>query len=291
MADVIAADMLKRVQDRLSRRLRGLRSRPTFAPLGRFAVSIARDGRVFHVLAEDLSVTPTLAVHGEWEPHVAALLRRILRPGQRAVEAGANIGYHTVGMASAIGPAGRLDSFEPVPELRRLIELNLLANGVLDRVRLRPEALLDHGGPIAMLQDPWMAGSAHVAVEHADGRYARRIDAIATTLDSALAGDDGRPVDLIRLDIEGTEMLALRGAQAVLARSPRLRLVFEWSPIMLASRCDPAREAAWLAEQGFRFWRILRGGPPWRRFTLSPVDATALPRLPHGELLASRDDP
>jgi FkbM family methyltransferase len=288
---MIAAAMLKRVQERLNRRLRGLRARPTFLPLGRFAVAVARDGRVFHVLAEDLSVTPTLALYGEWEPHVEALLRQILRPGQRVVEAGANVGYHTVGMAASIGRAGRLDSFEPVPELRRLIELNLLANGVLDRVILHAEALLDRDGAIAMLQDPWMAGSAHLAIEHADGRYARRIDAIATTLDTALAGDGGRPVDLIRLDIEGTEMLALRGAQAVLARSPRLRLVFEWSPIMLAARCDPAREAAWLAEQGFRFWRIARGGRPWRRFALAPVDATALPQLPHGELLASRDDP
>jgi FkbM family methyltransferase len=284
--------MLRRLHHRLNRRLRGLfRSRPAFVPLGRFAVAVARDGRIFHLVADDLSITATIALHGHWEPQVAGLLRHLLRPGQHVVEAGANIGYHTVGMAAAIGHQGRLDSFEPVPELRRLIELNVMTNGVANRVRLHPQALLDRIGPVTLLQDPIMAGSAHLAIAHADGRYSRRIDAAATTLDAVLAGDGGRPVDLIRLDVEGAEMLALRGAQETLRRSPGVRLVFEWSPIMLAARCDPAAEAAWLAVQGFRFWRVEHAATPWRRFALLPVSAADLPQLPHGEVLASRGEP
>lgn len=241
------------------------------------------------VMAEDLSVTPALALGGTWEPHVGTLLRDLLRPGQVVVEGGANLGYHTVMMAARIGPSGVLHAFEPVPDFWPLLEANTVNNGVADRVRLHPAALLETPRTIEIVQDPAFGGSGAVATEEVGARYARRIAAEATTLDAVLR--DGRPVDLIRLDVEGTEMLALRGAAAVLQRSPTLRIVMEWSPPMLAKRGDLAGEVAWLAGQGFRFWRIQPRMALFTRHRLEEVTAGDLPGLPHGDLLASRQDP
>jgi hypothetical protein len=96
----------------------------------------------------------------------------------------------------------------------------------------------------------------------------------------------------MRLDVEGTEMLALRGAEAVLRRSPRLRIVLEWSPVMLRSHCDPAAEVAWLGGMGFRCWRIARRRyDPFRPWRLQPMELAALPDAPHGEVLLARGDP
>jgi FkbM family methyltransferase len=263
-------------------------NRVPYVPLGRYGVVVTRSGHRIFVLAEDLLITPGLVLAGHWEPHVGALLASLLRPGDRVVEGGANVGCHTIPMAERIGPAGRIDAFEPVPDFLPLLRRSLAANRIAAEVVLHQAALLDRAGEVEIVQDPLESGSGHLALPQAQARYSRRIAARATTLDAELAGDGGRPVDLIRLDLEGAETLALRGAAAVLRRSPRLAIVMEWSPVMLGSRCDPAAEAAWLAALGFRFWRIRTG---WRGYRLEPVEASALPQLPHGELLARRQPP
>lgn len=286
--------MMPRFLDIFIRRLGALRyKRPILIPLGRYSATIDREGNIIFLMADDLLITPNLAVQGYWEKHVAGALRRLLRPGDLVVEGGANIGCHTLVMAEAIGPTGLLYVFEPLPDLIPLLELTLIYQKKrferLASIEIRNLALLDHEGPIEILLEPEVYGGAHVAVPHTSDRYSRRLPARATTIDAALRDEGTRPVSLIRLDIEGSEILALRGAEETLRRSPALKIVMEWSPIMLRSRSDPMEGAAWLSSLGFRFWRI--EGALWRGHSLHPVTSDALPDLPHGEILASRDDP
>ena len=283
--------MMPRFLDRLIGRLHALRfNRPSFVNLGRYSVTINRDGRMIFLMSEDLSLTPTLALTGVWEKRVVSVLRRLLRPGDLVVEGGANIGCHTLVMAKAIGPSGRLYAFEPLPDLFPLLQLNLRSTSRKHyaEVELRNLALLDHEGPIEMLLDPLFLGSGHLAIPHASHNYSRRISAQSTTIDAALTEEGTRPVSLIRLDIEGSEILALRGAEETIRRSPALKIVMEWSPIMLRSRGDPMEGVAWLSSLGFRFWRIEPSA--WRSHRLEPVPGEALPTLSHGEIVASRDD-
>ena len=175
-------------------------------------------------------------------------------------------------------------------EFHPLLEKSLAFNCLAAPVRLHVAALLDRSGPIEMLQNPVFLGSGHIAIAHVSERYRNRQAAKALTLDSMLTDD--APVDPIRLDVEGTEILALHGAEAVLHRSPRVRIVLEWSPVMLRSHCDPVAGAAWLPDLGFRAWRIQRGFlRPWRSWWLKPVAMTDLPCLDHGEVLLSRSLP
>jgi len=284
--------MMHHLLDKWIRRLHASRfNRPSFVNLGRYSVTINRDGRVVFMMSEDLSLTPSLALNGVWEEHVVGVLRRLLRPGDLVVEGGSNIGCHTLVMAEAIGPTGRLYAFEPLPDLFSLLQLNL---GFMSRmhcaeVNLRNLALLDNEGPIEMLLDPLFFGSGHLAIPHASPNYSRRISAQSTTIDAALTREGTRPVSLIRLDIEGSEILALRGAEGAIRRSPALKIVMEWSPIMLRARSDPMEGAAWLSSLGFRFWRIEPSAK--RSHRLEPVPSEALPTLSHGEIVASRDDP
>ncbi len=194
-------------------------NRPSFVNLGRYSVTINRDGRMIFLMSEDLSLTPSLALTGVWEVRVVSVLRRLLRPGDLVVEGGANIGCHTLVMAKAIGPSGRLYAFEPLPDLFPLLQLNLGSTGRKHyaEVELRNLALLDHEGPIEMLLDPLFLGSGHLAIPHASHNYSRRISAQSTTIDAALTEEGTRPVSLIRLDIEGSEILALRGAEETIS--------------------------------------------------------------------------
>jgi len=241
------------------------------------------------VFPEDRSLTTRLALTGTWELPVEHLLRSCLRPGDHAAEAGANVGYHTLIMAERIGPTGHLHSFEAVEDFHRLLTMNVHFNEMSKWVTLHQAALLDREGEVELLQQPLFRGSAHVPGGFENPGYSRRIRSRATTLDEVLR--DAPPLNLLRMDIEGSEILALRGARETIARSPRLRIIMEWQPIMAQWHGDPLAEIQALFNQGFSAWRIeAKGG--WRnRYRLDPVAVQDLPRSSQCELLLSRLPP
>ena len=104
------------------------------------------------------------------------------------------------------------------------------------------------------------------------------------TLDAVLA-DRVHNVDLLRMDIEGSEPLALRGAETLIRRSPKIKIITEWSVGMMSSRTDIQAFVAWLVELGFGFWLIEPGAG------LTNMDPSALFELPQRDLLLARDNP
>ena len=106
----------------------------------------------------------------------------------------------------------------------------------------------------------------------------------AVTLDAELAHQIGT-VDLLHMDIEGSEPLALHGGQALIERSPNLKIITEWSVGMMGARADVGEYVAWLVEQGFGFWLIEPAGG------LTKIDPSAALTLPHCDLLLTRGSP
>ncbi|WP_164867915.1 FkbM family methyltransferase [Rhodovarius crocodyli] len=253
---------------------------------------IARNGMLLVTMADDLSVGIGLAHNGAWEPHLGGLLKHLLRPGQHAAEGGANIGWHTLTIADRIGPAGRLHSFEVMPDFHTVLRANLRLNRLVTQVTLHETALWHEEVELTLLQDVSHRGSGHVSQSAANAVYSRSITARATALDAALAGSP--PLDLLRLDIEGAEGMALRGARQTIERSPGLNIVMEWLPGMLRHHGDPMEEMRHLARQGFRAWEII-GRPlrlPFTRpFRLEPLDMEALANIDQSDILLSRQDP
>lgn len=82
---------------------------------------------------------------GEFEPHIRTLIRRYLRPGMVAVDVGANIGLHTLQMARAVGPQGRVYAVEPAPDNLKYLKRNIALNR-LSQVEVLPwAASSEHG--------------------------------------------------------------------------------------------------------------------------------------------------
>lgn len=255
--------------------------------MGSHGIALTRAGRKIFLPGGDADIAAQIAVSGLWEPAVERLLRRLVRPGAQVAEIGANLGYHTLTLAERVGAAGHVHAFEPNPRLLPLLRATLACNGALGaRVTLHPQAATAAPGRVRFAASPRHAGSAHLRLEAPqppyDEIYSERFEADGVRLDDALA--DLPALDLLRMDAEGSEGLVLEGAAALIARSPRLRIVTEWAPAMLASRSDPAAVARRLGQQGFRAWRIGRRGQT------DPVAIADLPDLPHGELLLARGE-
>ena len=183
-------------------------------------------GLTIYADRDDAAISPSIIGGDPYEPHVIAALKRYCTPGMVVVDAGANIGFHTVVMSEAVGPTGRVVAIEPNSENCRLILLNVAANDARN-VELLPVALDAQRG--------WAYFSTHLGSNGglipsgADALLDGRGLVVPTfTLDSLVEDH----VDLIKIDLEGAEGRALAGATRILS-SDRPVVVTEFSAEML----------------------------------------------------------
>ncbi len=144
-------------------------------------------------------------------PHHAGeveFLRSICRPGMHVIEAGANRGVTAVALAKVIGKEGHLHAFEPVPEYCAVLKQNLSANGVVN-TSVYQLALSDRQGRIRLHKHG--AGSGITPSPNAEELWVQ-----ATTVTDFLRDEKIGRIDLLHLDCEGSEMLVLKGAKALL---------------------------------------------------------------------------
>jgi FkbM family methyltransferase len=203
-------------------------------PIGRRSVAIGR-----HRLYAD-SVDRLLALMswklGIGEREECVLIKRVARPGMVAVDVGANVGLHTLGLAQRIGPTGRVHAIEPDPQ-----NFALLARGVerahLSNVRLHQVAASDTRGTLTLYISDANRGDHRIAPA-AEAR--RSITVSAVTIDSLLA-DEPR-VDFVKIDVQGAESLAVRGLEETLRRSPAIGVLCEVAPVWLRRGGSSAEE-------------------------------------------------
>jgi FkbM family methyltransferase len=163
------------------------------------------------------------------EPAVEQAIRLRLKPGDVFIDAGANIGFYTILASNLVRPGGCLVAVEMMPDtaaiLREHIELNRAEN-----VRVIEAALADRAGQSVTASAPrGKCGQARLG----DGNSGPVVFVTTATL-AAVVGDLPR-VALMKLDIEGAEVLALRGAGDALRRIEAI--IFEaWGPETDATR-------------------------------------------------------
>lgn len=174
-----------------------------------------------------------------FEDLIAGLAAAVLRPGDLAVDGGANHGYHTWSLALSVGGQGRVLAVEPIPDLAVTLRLAALARG-LGQVEVVEAALTDRGGSAEF---HWVRNS-----DGYSGLQARpypftpdtaRITVRTLRMDDLLDGTP-QPWRFAKLDLEGGEFHALQGAQAAIAR---------WRPILVL---ESGRE---IAAQGYGYSR------------------------------------
>lgn len=135
------------------------------------------------------------------EPEVIAVMLRALKPGDCAIDAGANIGFFTVLMSKIVGERGKIHAIEPAAEnwakLTKNLDINSCAN-----VTVSPVALGQHTGIVPF----WSHADNGQCSVHGEDNHQTPVN--VERLDSFIAGDRPR---LLKMDIEGSEVDALIG--------------------------------------------------------------------------------
>jgi FkbM family methyltransferase len=151
------------------------------------------------------------------------LLKRILSAGDVVVDAGANIGIHSQFLARCVGAAGIVHSFEPSPENFKHLQS---ATRKLANVRLSQAAVGEFSERARLYLSDKLNVDHRTYMTEEESRHTVPIDIIA--LDDYFK--PGQRVDLIKMDIQGYELHALRGASRVLADNSDLKLLVEFWP-------------------------------------------------------------
>src|SRR5262249_31603035 len=129
---------------------------------------------------------------------------------------GAHVGIFTVLLARWCGPAGKVYAFEPAPQTRAALMDHLVLNGVADRVITIPMAISDAPGQAKFYT---VSNSPENTLSQTHRRLsgAHAIDIPMTTIDHFCSVHNLAPT-LLKIDIEGFEFYALRGARQTLTR-------------------------------------------------------------------------
>src|SRR5439155_3307091 len=151
-----------------------------------------------------------------YEPAVFDYLKRKVQAGMMVFDVGAHVGLFTVLLARWVGPSGRIFAFEPAPGTRAALVDHLALNQVADRVCVSPLAVSDQEGSAFLYT---MANCPENTLSATHGRLPqpREIPVSVTTIDAFCAAQALVP-DILKIDIEGFELHALRDARQTLIR-------------------------------------------------------------------------
>jgi FkbM family methyltransferase len=190
---------------------------------------------------------------GAYERDLVQTLKSHLKPGMVFVDVGANIGYFSSIAAALVGQAGHVYAFEPSPACFTRLRQNLTA---FEQATCYRSAVSDSNDPVNMYLHPTESGWASL---YSDRDLPQEIQVQSTRLDDWAQRAGLHRIDMLKLDIEGGEYVALAGAYSVIRRF-RPIIIAELNGVCLArSRRSPEDVLRLLAEAGYVCRRTSEG--------------------------------
>lgn len=185
------------------------------------ALTYLADETPIFVNTDDFGCPLNFINGGLYEEDYFRVFLSFRNPRLPMLDVGANLGVYSIRMAPYMRGMA-IHAFEPIPRIRNLFSRSVFLNGHSGCVQIHPFAVSDVAG-IATLAIP---------TEHAGGASLETLSDIGNGISVDMKRlDDFFPTDfscgLVKLDVEGHELHALRGMQRILTRSNNAAVMFE----------------------------------------------------------------
>lgn len=158
---------------------------------------------------------------GRYEPDIALPFAEAVRPGATVFDIGAHIGILALIAAQRAGSGGRVFAFEPSPDTIRVLRQHVRLNADGAPIEVIPAVVSDRRGSMTFFTygESMAASISRANVEVLNEQRltapATEVTVEAVTIDD-FAAEHGVVPDVIKIDIEGAELRALRGAERTL---------------------------------------------------------------------------
>ena len=186
------------------------------------------DGLLFHCDTQSF-LEWYIFFYGAFRPEVSRLINRMLRPGQVAIDIGANVGMHSVIMANRVGPTGHVVVFEPDPHPMGRLRRNMALNGI-DWVTTVEAAVSARSETRTFyLHDDTIGNFANASLVAANvGKQTASVEMQVVSIDEWMRDNPLPRVDVVKLLAQGEEYNALQGMRGLIERDrPKIFFLFE----------------------------------------------------------------
>jgi len=155
---------------------------------------------------------------GGYEPRKTELFKKIVKPGMTIIDIGSNKGYYSLLSAKLSEDRGTVLAFEPDPDNRYWLKKSIEANGYKS-IEIFPVALSDSNGDAVFYKGKRSGWGSMVRSVNNTGQ---EIKVKTRKLDDLLKERKINKVDIIKIDVEGADLLVLKGAENTLKGNLKL---------------------------------------------------------------------
>jgi FkbM family methyltransferase len=197
----------------------GLQGRETFVK-DSFQISKQLDSYWVASKLNDAGISHHFKDDGFWEAWITLWMSRNVKPGSYCIDGGPNYGYYTFFLEKQ---GCEVLAVEANPEIISFLNKSIELNKCGSRVTVINKAITDKTGDFINLNILPSSLNSTIIEQHPDGPTQKTFKVETISLDSI-----ERPVDFIKLDIEGAEELAWKGMENLLKRNPQCVVLLEF---------------------------------------------------------------
>jgi FkbM family methyltransferase len=170
-----------------------------------------------------------------FEYDTLSYLRKTTSPDFHILDIGANIGLHSMIMASELSEKGRIYAFEPSKKTYNALIENIKLNNLNGKITAFNLALSNKAETLFLAAPdgtniPEADKDAYNSLHHAQNNKGNAEEIEAVTLDSWLEKENISKIDLVKIDIEGAELLCFQGAENLLTNHRPIILMECYEP-------------------------------------------------------------
>ncbi len=196
-------------------------------------------------------ISQDLRIKGVYEKGTTRLFRGLVKEAMVILDIGTNSGYYCLIAAHLVGEKGVVYAFEPAPDNFALLVEHIEANGFTNIIPV-PKAVSNKSGKgrLFLATD----SGSHSIMYKPTGKDSVEVE--VTSVDEFMENIN-RPVDLVKMDVEGSEIRVLEGMLETIRRNPELKIITEFYPdVLQKSGCSPEEFLGKLMDFGFKLYII-----------------------------------